>query len=96
MYFVHIADMGFFEPNCIKLCLKILNYQTVCDKKLPWELDQKSDHRKLPGQDSFRLEDVIPGDWPLPCQGSVHRCGESELDHKTLLPPGRSPDRSPV
>ena len=33
MYFVHIADMGFFEPNCIELCLKILNYLTVYDVK---------------------------------------------------------------
>lgn len=52
MYFVHIADMGFFEPNCIELCLKILNYLTIYDKKLPLEADQK-----LPGESFLRLED---------------------------------------
>lgn len=57
MYFVHIADMGFFEPNCIELCLKILNYLTIYDKKSPWKLDQKGDHRKLPGESFLRLED---------------------------------------
>ena len=52
MYFVHIADMGFFEPNCIELWLKILNYLTIYDKKLPLEADQK-----LPGESFLRLED---------------------------------------
>lgn len=44
MYFVENDETGFFTVNCIVLCLKNINCQTIYDKRLPLEADQK-----LPG-----------------------------------------------
>ena len=44
MYFVENDETGFFTVNCMVLCLKNINCQTIYDKKVPLEADQK-----LPG-----------------------------------------------